>query len=70
MIKPLWWIPISLCFISGIIYLIPASDAGGPKLAWEAIVPLAPIPSIVMWAIGIVLLQLAKWSTGKPLRPM
>ena len=70
MIKPLWWIPILLCIVSGIIYLIPSSDAGGPVLAWRAIVPLAPIPSIVMWIIGIFVYQLAKWATGRPLRPM
>lgn len=69
MIKPLWWIPIIICILAGIVYLIPSGNASGPVLAWRAIIPLAPIPSIVMWVIGCLIYMLAKWATSRPLYP-
>ena len=70
MIKPLWWIPILMCLVAGIVFLIPADDASGPTLIYETVVPLAPISSIIMWLIGVIVYMLGRWSTGRPLRPM
>jgi len=70
MVKPLWWIPILICIIAGIVYLIPSSSSSGPVLAYQALIPLAPIPSIIMWILGFGIFMLARWSTERPLRPM
>lgn len=68
MIKPLWWIPILMCLIAGIVFLIPVEEASGPSL-YDSLVPLAPLGSLIMWFIGLLIYMLARWSTGRPLRP-
>jgi len=70
MVRPLWWIPILLCFAAGIVFLIPADGATGPTLAYDALIPLAPLSSILIWIVGILIYGLARWSTRKPMRPM
>ncbi|MEE8373484.1 MAG: hypothetical protein V3R87_07200 [Dehalococcoidia bacterium] len=68
--KPLWWIPVMMCFIAGFVFLIPVGDASGPTLAYDAVVPLAPLSSILMWILGILIYALGRRTTGRPLRPM
>ena len=68
--KPLWWIPIMMCVIAGIVFLIPVEDSSGPTLAYDAVVPLAPLSSILMWILGIFIYALGRRATGRPLRPM
>ena len=69
MMKPLWWIPITMCLVGGIVFLIPVADASGPTLMYDSLVPLAPISSILMWLIGLLIYLLGRWATNRPLRP-
>ncbi len=69
MMKPLWWIPIMMCLVGGIVFLIPVGDASGPTLMYDSLVPLAPISSIMMWLIGLLIYLLGRWATNRPLRP-
>jgi hypothetical protein len=70
MMKPLWWVPILMCFVAGIVFLIPVNNAAGPTLMYDSLVPLAPISSILMWIIGVLIYMLGRYATNRPLRPM
>ena len=69
MMKPLWWVPIMMCVLAGIVFLIPVTDASGPTLMYDSLVPLAPISSILMWLIGLLVYLLGRYATNRPLRP-
>ena len=70
MMKPLWWLPILMCLVAGIVFLIPVDDAAGPNPVYDSLVPLAPISSILMWLVGMLIYMLGKYATNRPLRPM
>ena len=70
MIRPLWWVPILLCLAAGIIFLIPGGNGAGPNPFYDSIVPLAPITSIIVWIVGLLVYMIARWSTDRPMRPM
>jgi hypothetical protein len=69
MIKPLWWVPIIMCVIAGIVFLLPAGNTGPTLLPYDSVVPLAPISTILIWIVGYLVYLLARWATSRPMRP-
>ncbi|HEY48962.1 MAG TPA: hypothetical protein G4O13_02835 [Dehalococcoidia bacterium] len=68
-VKRLWFILILLCFIVGVISLIPSGAEGdGALLPYQSIIPLAPISSILIWLLGFSFYLLGRWATDKPIR--
>jgi hypothetical protein len=70
-VKLVWWIPIGICIIVGIVALIPldtSEGASGTFLPYEPLIPLAPISSILIWLLGGLFYLLGRWATERPLR--
>ena len=68
-VKRVWWIPIAIFIILGIVALIPSNTAkDGTFLPYQPIIPLAPISSILIWLAGGLFYLLGRWATGRPLR--
>jgi len=68
-VKRVWWIPVVICIVLGILSLIPVNTAkDGTFLPYQAIIPLAPISSILIWLAGGLFYLLGRWVTGRPLR--
>ena len=69
-VKLVWWIPIAVCIIVGIVALLPADiTASGKFLPYQSIVPWAPLSSIGIWLIGFLVYILGREFTGRPMRP-
>jgi len=68
-VKLVWWIPIAICIVLGIVALIPLDTTkDGAILPYQSIIPLAPISSILIWLAGGLVYLLGRWATGRPLR--
>jgi hypothetical protein len=69
-VRPVWWIPIIVCIVVGIVSLIPLNTAEDSTfLPYQPIIPLAPISTLLIWIVGGGLFyMLGRWATARPIR--
>ncbi|MBE0481265.1 MAG: hypothetical protein IBX68_09830 [Dehalococcoidia bacterium] len=68
-VKPVWWIPIGICIIVGVIGMIPVGAGESTFLPYRPVIPLAPISSLLIWIIGGgFFVFLGRRSTDRPIR--
>jgi hypothetical protein len=69
-VRPVLWIPVVVCFVLGIVSLIPLDTAeSGTFLPYKSIIPLAPLSSILIWVVGGGFFYfLGRWATDRPIR--
>ena len=68
-IRKIWWIPVIICIILGIVGILPIdTDGDGTLLPYKPIIPLAPISSILIWLLGVLFYFIGRWYTSRPMR--
>lgn len=67
-VKLVWWIPIAICIIVGIVALIPRdTSVSGTFLPYQSVIPWAPISSILIWLIGWLFYRVGRWAIQRSL---
>lgn len=70
MIRPVWWIPVGIFFVAGVVLSFPHSSGHSGILlkSYKALGPLFPIPLIISWFLAFVFYRLGRWATTKPIK--
>jgi hypothetical protein len=69
-VRSVWWIPILLCIIAGVLSFIPLDTSeDGSFLPYKPLIPLAPISSLLIWFVGGGFFYLlGRRATTRPIR--
>jgi len=67
-VKPIWYVPTILLFLLGVAALVPVSYFPSPFLDYQALLPWAPVLTVVLWVLGIIIYLIGRQSTQKPIK--
>ena len=67
-IKPVWLVPVTVLFFLGLVALLPLGNFKSPFFNYRSLLPLAPIPSLVLWLVAYIVYRVGCWLTQKPIK--
>lgn len=64
-VRPIWWLPIALFLVAGIVSALPGEREG---LFYSARTPQAPLGLAALWFLALLTYRIGRWYNSRGLR--